>query len=109
MAKIWLETDKAMNRRVSHLKPVQEALDTLADDVHGRAEAALATHRKSGRTKVEKKRVKDRYKKIDWEIALVGKNAVAIEFGHQPSGIFEDTDTEHPKGLYILHKAAGLA
>jgi hypothetical protein len=39
---------------------------------------------------------------------------MAIEFGHEPSGVFgpggryEDVQSKAPEGLYILHRAAGL-
>ncbi|GAB4588736.1 DUF5403 family protein [Nocardia sp. IFM 10818] len=109
MAGIYLQSDKSMNGRVSRMDPVQDALGKAAEDMLMKAEAGLAAHRKSGNTKVEKTRVKGKYKTIDYEVALVGKNAVAIEYGHQPSGLFEGTDTKPPEGLYILHRAAGLA
>ena len=34
--------------------------------------------------------------------------AMAIEMGHSPSGYFKGTATRSPRGLYILHRAAGL-
>jgi len=38
--------------------------------------------------------------------SLDAPNAVAIEFGHDPSGVFAGTDSKPPQGLYILTKAA---
>lgn len=110
MAKwINLQSDESLNGKVSRLKPVQDAVKEAADGVFDRAKADLASRQKSGKTQVEQVRVKGKYKTIDWEIALVGKNVVALEYGHQPSGIFEDTETKPPAATYILHKAAGLA
>lgn len=34
--------------------------------------------------------------------------AMAIEMGHSPSGYFKGTSTRSPRGLFILHRAAGL-
>ena len=34
--------------------------------------------------------------------------AMAMEMGHAPSGYFKGTATQAPRGLYILHRAAGL-
>lgn len=39
---------------------------------------------------------------------LHAPNAVALEFGHMPSGFFEGTETKPPDGEYILTKAAGI-
>lgn len=41
----------------------------------------------------------------EWVI-LQAPNAMALEFGHQPSGVFAGTDTKPPDGEYILTKAA---
>lgn len=37
---------------------------------------------------------------------LNAPNAVALEFGHAPSGWFADTDTQAPEATYILTRAA---
>ena len=36
------------------------------------------------------------------------RGAMAIEMGHSPSGYFKGSPTRSPRGLYILHRAAGL-
>lgn len=37
------------------------------------------------------------------------RGAMAIEMGHEPSGYFKGKSwTDSPRGLYILHRAAGL-
>jgi hypothetical protein len=36
------------------------------------------------------------------------QGAMAIEMGHSPSGYFKGTSTSSPRGLFILHRAAGL-
>jgi hypothetical protein len=40
--------------------------------------------------------------------SLQGSNAMALEFGHMPSGVFGGTDTAAPEATYIL-TGAGLA
>jgi hypothetical protein len=37
---------------------------------------------------------------------LHAPNAMALEFGHEPSGFFADTDTKPPEPEYILIRAA---
>lgn len=37
---------------------------------------------------------------------LHAPNAMALEFGHEPSGFFADTDTKPPDPEYILTRAA---
>jgi hypothetical protein len=36
------------------------------------------------------------------------QGAMAIEMGHAPSGYFKGSATSSPRGLFILHRAAGL-
>jgi hypothetical protein len=43
---------------------------------------------------------------VDCFTLLIATNAMALEFGHQPSGVFEDTDTQPPEPTYILTRAA---
>jgi hypothetical protein len=40
--------------------------------------------------------------------SLEGSNAMALEFGHEPSGVFGGTDTAPPEATYIL-TGAGIA
>ena len=42
----------------------------------------------------------------DMHTVLNAPNALALEFGHNPSGIFQGTDTKPPAAEYILTKAA---
>lgn len=43
---------------------------------------------------------------IDCFTLLIATNAMALEFGHDPSGVFEGTDTQAPEPTYILTRAA---
>ena len=36
------------------------------------------------------------------------RGAMAIEMGHSPSGYFKGRPSRSPRGLFILHRAAGL-
>lgn len=43
---------------------------------------------------------------IDCWTILFAPNAMALEFGHEPSGFFAGTDTKSPDPTYILTRAA---
>jgi hypothetical protein len=43
---------------------------------------------------------------VDYYTILHAPNAMALEFGHAPSGWFEGTNTKPPAAEYILTKAA---
>lgn len=42
----------------------------------------------------------------DARFSLHAPNALAEEYGHDPSGVFAGTDTKPPDGLFILTRAA---
>lgn len=43
-----------------------------------------------------------------YNVVLVAPDALALEYGHAPSGHFAGTATKAPAGTYILHRAADL-
>ena len=43
---------------------------------------------------------------VDCFTLLIATNAMALEFGHAPSGAFEDTNTKPPDPTYILTRAS---
>lgn len=116
---VELISEKAMNTVVSHLGEVK---GKVHDEARGIAEAAKAI--------LEEARASTRWHKIigpshltnvdssqgevDAFANLNAPNPMAIEFGHDPSGVFGpggrygDTKTKAPEGLYILHKASGF-
>lgn len=105
---------QAMNRVVSHLDEVKQEVHAKAKEVGEKAaanlEEARATtewHKISGPDGLTKTSVSKG--DVDSFVNLEAPNAMAIEFGHMPSGFFAGTDTRPPRGLYILGKAAGLA
>lgn len=53
-----------------------------------------------------KARIETEEHDVDFYTILHAPNAFALEFGHQPSGFFKDTDTKPPAAEYILTRAA---
>lgn len=105
---------EAMNRVVSHLDEVKDEVHKHAKEVGEKAAANLEAAR--GSTHWHKIHGPDGLTKtsvtkgeVDSFVNLEAPNAMAIEFGHHPSGVFAGTDTKSPEGLYILGKASGLA
>ena len=110
---------KAMNLVVSHLDEVRHEVHREAVGVADAADAGLAEARAT--TKWYKiigpshlTRVEATKHDVDSTADLIAPNAMAIEFGHAPSGVFgpggryEHVQTKAPEGLYILHRAAGF-
>lgn len=112
-----VEIDLMCHEVVLSLPGVKRSVREAADDIEGDAEAILftiratTTHKKivgpDGLVSISKEPAKDN--NTDWFVSLHAPNPVALEYGHEPSGIFAGTDTHAPDGLYILHRAAGLA
>ncbi|QJD52073.1 hypothetical protein PBI_MA5_20 [Mycobacterium phage MA5] len=97
---------------VSHLDGVKAAVRDATDEGHDKSQARLEAARAS--TQWQKiygpdhlTEVTKSYGDVDGFINLEAPNAMAIEFGHQPSGVFEGTDTKAPEGLYIITKGSG--
>jgi len=103
MADIDLISDKAMNRVVSKLEPVQRAVWDETQAIGTRARANLTAHRQTGNAKIETE-----FGKTDGLVSLVDPsgNAKAIEFGHF---LHSAKFPRYVVGLYIITKAAGLA
>jgi hypothetical protein len=109
-----------MNQVVSHLGEVKSAVSNEAEKVGNKAEANLSTARASthwhkilGPEHLTRTSVS--HGDVDSFANLEAPNAMAIEFGHAPSGVFgpggryAHIKTKAPEGLYILSRAAGLA
>lgn len=104
---------KALHSVVSHIEGVRSAVHDEAKDVGRKADANLAHARSSthwhkihGPSHLTQVTVSQG--EVDSFANLEAPNAMAIEFGHEPSGYFAGTDTKAPEGLYILSHAAGL-
>lgn len=120
MATVRLIGNKAMNHVISHLPGVVQAVRDENDEIYDRARANLAAARASTQwSKIvgpdHLTRVTKSHGDVDAFTNLEAPNAMAIEFGHQPSGVFGPggryghLDTKAPEGLYIITKAARLA
>lgn len=100
---------KAINRLVSGLPEVQQAVHDAAKSIERKASDILAAHRDEGHAKIELSRVPGRYRKRDYQVSLVDDAAVSIEYGHwYDSGDIDDPVIKYVPGLYIIHRAAGL-
>jgi len=79
--------------------------------VYDRAEFLLATARattnwvKHDKSRAHITKIKKRRVDVDGYVWMEGDNAVAIEYGHRPSGAYSDAPTA-PSGLYIITRAA---
>jgi len=103
---------KAMHIVVSHIDGVKSAVHDEAKTVGRRAEANLtearsSTHWRKIHGPSHLTRVTVTQGDVDSFANLEAPNAMAIEFGHEPSGYFAGTNTRPPHGLYILTRAAG--
>lgn len=118
MAKIYYRR-KGLNQLISHMEGVRDAVHDKAKDGGDRAKANLGEARAS--THWHKILGPDHLTKVDVSqgdvdsfFSLEAPNAMAIEFGHQPSGVFGPDgryghiDTKAPDGLYILTRASGI-
>ncbi|BBC53824.1 putative head-to-tail connector [Mycobacterium phage PP] len=113
MALVLYYGKSAMARLIAHKPGVADAVWDEAKErerlAHGILEQVRATtpHHKifgpDGLTKTSRERSYP-----DAFFSLNAPNPKAIEFGHDPSGVFAGTDTKPPEGLYILYRAAGL-
>ena len=65
-----------------------------------------------GLTEIGKDNIPTEYGFFDQDIWMEGgadnRAALAIEMGHDPSGVFGGTETRSPRGLHILGRAAWL-
>jgi len=65
-----------------------------------------------GLTEIGKDNIPKEYGFFDQDIWMEGgadnRAALAIEMGHDPSGVFGGTKTRSPRGLHILGRAAWL-
>lgn len=124
MATVYKRT--LVNGAAAHHPKTQRAVREVADEVEDRAQQNLRQARASTqwekiadpehRTEIGLSRGTNRYGSVDYLVWMDGykTGAMAIEFGHAPSGVFgpggayADVPTRAPSGLYILTRAAGL-
>lgn len=113
MARLYYSRS-GLNKVISHMDGVRDAVHDEAKDIGRKAESNLAAARASTRWhKIygpdHLTRITVTQGTVDSYANLEAPGPEAIEFGHAPSGVFEGTDTRAPAGLYILTGAAGFA
>lgn len=124
MAKVYGR--KLVNGAAARHRETQAALRKVTREVEARAKSNLAEARASTiwdkiadparKTEIGSTRGDGKYGAIDWAVYMDAYKggAMALEFGHAPSGVFGEgglyghLKTKAPHGLYILTRAAGL-
>lgn len=124
MAKVYGR--KLVNGAAARHIDTQKALRRLTREVENKARANLSKARAStgwdkiadpdGMTSIGAAHSTGKYGALDYVVYMEGykQGAMAIEFGHAPSGVFgpggslSHIKTRAPHGLYILTRAAGL-
>jgi hypothetical protein len=107
MAKVYANANEAAARHVD----THRALKKERDGVTRRAKANLARANKTHRITPEgyfpaEIEETENATLVDYYTVLHAPNAMALEFGHEPSGFFKGTDTKPPAAEYILTRAA---
>lgn len=126
MARVVIYKKSFVEGAAAHHPESQNALRRVTREVEGKARANLRQARVSspyekiadpgGLTKIGSSSSTGRYGALDYLVWMEAykQGAMALEFGHAPSGVFgpggvyEDVPTRAPHGLYILTRAAGL-
>jgi hypothetical protein len=105
MATVYSKANKVAARAAE----TQRALEKENAGVTRRAEGNLARANTTSRvteTGYFPASIESSERDVDHYTTLVAPNAVALEFGHSPSGVFAGTDTKSPDPTYILTRAA---
>ena len=105
MAKVFANANEAAARH----RETKRALRQENRMVSGRARANLAAANKTTRVTASgyfPAFIDTAEHDVDMFTILNAPNAMALEFGHEPSGVFEGTDTKSPDPEYILTRAA---
>ncbi|WKW87236.1 hypothetical protein SEA_CHARGERPOWER_21 [Mycobacterium phage Chargerpower] len=107
MAKVYANANHAAARHVD----VRAECKKVRDGVTSRARRGLAAANKT--TRITRKdyfpaeiEEADNPVLVDFFTILHAPNAMALEFGHAPSGFFAGTNTKPPAAEYILTRAA---
>ena len=105
MATVYSNANKVAARAAETRRTVKR----VRDDVTDRAKRNLAAQNETSRITMEgyfPATIEDVDGATDFHTVLQAPNAMALEFGHAPSGFFAGTNTKPPEATYILTKAA---
>ncbi|AHJ86388.1 hypothetical protein 40AC_24 [Mycobacterium phage 40AC] len=105
MATVYAKANKTAAKHVDTRNEVKK----VRDGVTRRARRNLAQANKTSRitpTGYFPATITEQDGDVDFHTILNAPNAMALEFGHAPSGFFEGTDTKPPDAEYILTRAA---
>lgn len=105
MATVYANANKVAARAAETRREVKK----VRDDVSQRARNNLAAQNDTSRITPEgyfPAEIEELDGAIDFHTVLHAPNAMALEFGHAPSGFFAGTDTKPPEATYILTRAA---
>lgn len=105
MAKVYANANGAAAKH----KETRDALRRENRMVEGRARSNLAQANDTSRITLEgyfPAGIETAEDGTDMFTILHAPNAMALEFGHEPSGFFAGTDTKPPDPEYILTRAA---
>ncbi len=88
---------KAMNKILAPLDPVQDAVEAAAKRLARVAEGRLAAHRKTGDHHITIDRIRNvKYGYLDRYVSLKGSAPMSVEFGHR------NHRGGYVHGLYIM-------
>lgn len=100
---------KRANEIAAKHKDTKKAVRRVNRDLSGRARANLAAANTTSRISKEgyfPAKIETSEHDVDCFTTLHAPNAMALEFGHSPSGFFAGTKTKAPDPTYILTRAA---
>lgn len=107
MAKVYANANEAAARHVETHRTCRKVRDNVTTRARGNLDAQKSTTRITEKdyfpAEIEED---DSPSLVDYFTVLHAPNAMALEFGHAPSGWFEGTDTKPPAATYILTRAA---
>jgi hypothetical protein len=97
------------NKVAARLKETRDAVKDERGKVTKRAKRNLASQNNTERITPEgyfPANISEVDGDVDFHTVLNAPNALALEFGHDPSGFFAGTRTKAPDPTYILTRAA---
>lgn len=105
MAEVYANANEAAARS----SETKRALRKYTRQVEGMARSNLAATEHTKRITLKDyfpAEIESAEHDVDMYVMLHAPNAMALEFGHAPSGFFAGTDTKPPDPTYILTQAA---